>query len=100
MKVRKRGRDREKKKKTSIKWNSTQEWEGWVMRGSLKHKTLVSSKMGKRNWMNNLLFHMDDTTMIRAWWDEKANLGLERLGNQGWKDERPFCKVEFIQPSN
>ena len=48
--------------------------------------------MGKRNWMNNLLFHMDDTTMMRNWWDEKANIGLERLSNQGWRDEKPsFC---------
>ena len=31
----------------------------------------------------------DDTTMMRAWWDEKANLGLERLSNQGWRDEKP-----------
>ena len=26
------------KKKTLIKWESTQEWEGWVMRDSSKHK--------------------------------------------------------------
>ena len=52
------------------------------MRGSLKHKTWSSWKMGKRNWMNNLLLHMDDITMMRTWWDEKANLGLERLSNQ------------------
>ena len=62
------------------------------MSDSLKHKPWVSSKMGKRNWMNNLLFHMDDTSMIKSWWDEKANPGLERQSNQGWRDERPsFC---------
>ena len=66
-----------------------------MIRDSLKHKTWVSSKMGKRNWMNNLLFHMDDTTMMRAWWDEKANLGSERLSKQGWRDERPFFCYPF-----
>ena len=81
MKVRKRERDKEKerkkkKKKISIKWEKKQEWEGWMTRDSLKHKTWVSSKMGKKNQMNKLLFHMDDTTMMRAWWDEEANLGL------------------------
>ena len=30
--------EREIKKKTSIKWESTQEWEGWVKRDSSKHK--------------------------------------------------------------
>ena len=35
---------------------------------------------------------MDDTTMMRTRLDEKANLGLESLSNQCWKDERPsFC---------
>ena len=85
MKVRKRVKNKKKKKKkeTLIKW---------VVRDSLKHKPWVSSKVGKRNWMNDLLFHMDDTTMMRTWWDEKANIGLEKLSNHGSKDERPsFC---------
>ena len=56
-----------------------------MMRDSLKHKTWMSSKMGKRNQMNNLLFHMDDTTMMRAWWDEKA----KQSGLKGW--EPIFC---------
>ena len=84
--------EKKKKKKTSINWKSTQEWQGWAIRVSLKHEPWVSSKMRKRNWMNKLLFHVDDTTMTRTWWDEKTNLGLERLSNQGWTDERPsFC---------
>ena len=62
----------------------------------LECKTWMTSKMGKRNWMNNLLFHMFDTTMMRTWRDKKAYLGLERLSNQGWKDEWPtFCYLFF-----
>ena len=38
---------------------------------------------------------MDDTTMMRAWWDEKANLGFERLSNQDWRDERLFFATLF-----
>ena len=91
--MRKRVRNREKKK-TSIKWESTQEWEEWMMRDSMKHKTWVSSKIGKNNWMNDLFF----AWMTLQWWElmsKMANLGLKRLSNQGWRDERPFFCYPF-----
>ena len=48
---------------------------------------------------------MDDTTMMRTWWDEKANLDLERLSNQDWRDERlsfycPFYNERLFPLAN
>ena len=32
---------------------------------------------------------MEDTIIMRTWWDEKVNLGLKMLSNRGWKNEKP-----------
>ena len=91
MKAWKRVKNKKKKKKkrllSSERVPKNEKGEWWESPWSINHEWVQTWER-----MNNLLFHMDDTTMMRTRWDEKANLGLESLSNQCWKDERPsFC---------
>ena len=66
------------------------------MRDSSKHKTWVSSNIGKKNWLNDLFlhgWHYNDENLI----SEMVNIGLKRLRNQGWKDDKPSFYYPLLQ---
>ena len=51
-------------------WKWERRWESFL-------ETQDAGEIKKEQLKEWLVFYMDEITMIRTWWDEKANLGLK-----------------------
>ena len=71
-------------------WKWERGWESFL-------ETQDAGEIKKEQLKEWLVFYMDEITMIRTWRDEKANLDLKRLSNQGWRDERSSFYYPFLQ---